>query len=383
MTSRVSLCVLAAAVILPAATARAQAPVDSGAFVTRLGRDTVYVERYVRSRQRLIGDQLALSPRPTIFHYVIDYGPDGLADSARLDVRPPRAAASAEPELSTRIAFDGDSATIVQRRGDSARSRRVAISAGTVPLVYFSWGTYEQLTRTARRTDDGAVELAGLPFGVSRPIAQAVRPIGADSVTITSSQFGTFRARVDPTGRLLAVDARGTTDKYVAHRVRHLDFAARVRAAHGLGQLSPRDTVRFAAGGAHLLVDYGRPSMRGRAIFGALVPFGEVWRTGANAATQFATDRELELGGSRVPAGTYTLWTIPDSSGWTLIVNAQTGQWGTEYHADRDVVRVPMRVTTLRGGVERFTMSIVPGPRGGLLRMAWDHTRASVPFTVK
>jgi len=123
--------------------------------------------------------------------------------------------------------------------------------------------------------------------------------------------------------------------------------------------------------------------MRGRAIFGALVPYGAVWRTGANAATQLSTDRDLDLGGARVPAGTYTLWTIPGPSGWTLIVNAQTGQWGTEYHADRDVVRIPMRVTTVRGRLERFTISIVPGRRGGVLRMAWDRTRAAIPFTVK
>lgn len=148
--------------------------------------------------------------------------------------------------------------------------------------------------------------------------------------------------------------------------------------------LSPRDTVNLEVGaGRRVYIDYGRPSMRGRRIMGGLVPYGRVWRTGANAATTFVTDVDLELGGTRVPRGTYTLYTIPTAAGWTLIVNRQTGQWGTQYEPARDFARIPMRVSRLDAPVEQFTMSLERGRGGaGTLALAWETTRAWLPFRV-
>jgi DUF2911 family protein len=150
--------------------------------------------------------------------------------------------------------------------------------------------------------------------------------------------------------------------------------------------LSPRDTTRATVGSAHLLVDYGRPSKRGRQIFGGLVPYGEVWRTGANAATTFVTDRDLVVASVTVPAGTYTLFSVPAQSagGWKLVINKQTKQWGTEYHQDQDLGRASMTTTSISPPVEQFTIKIVPkGSGGGELQYVWDTTQASVPFTVK
>lgn len=146
--------------------------------------------------------------------------------------------------------------------------------------------------------------------------------------------------------------------------------------------LSPRDTVELAlSSGRRIYVDYGRPSMRGRRIMGGLVPYGRVWRTGANAATTLVTDVDLDVNGTRVPRGTYTLYTIPTASGWTLIVNRQTGQWGTQYEPARDFARIPMRVTTLREPVEQFTISLEQGRTAqGTLALTWENTRAWVPF---
>jgi hypothetical protein len=164
-------------------------------------------------------------------------------------------------------------------------------------------------------------------------------------------------------------------------------FAARSgandAAGHPLGQLSPRDTTRAELGGAHVTVDYGRPSRRGRAIFGGIVPWGEVWRTGANAATQFITDRPLTIGQTEVPAGTYTLWTIPTQSGATLIINSQHGQWGTEYDGSKDLARIPLTTARLASPMDLFTISILPAGSGGTLQMAWDSTQLTVPMQVK
>lgn len=148
--------------------------------------------------------------------------------------------------------------------------------------------------------------------------------------------------------------------------------------------LSPRDTAKATVGGATVVVDYGRPSMRGRKIMGELVPFGKVWRTGANEATGFTTDRDIRLGTVEVPAGKYTLYTLPGEKEWQLIVSKQTGQWGTKYDEGQDLGRTAMQRQTLPSPVEQFTITVdqKDAGGGGALRMAWETTEVSVPIVV-
>ena len=163
-------------------------------------------------------------------------------------------------------------------------------------------------------------------------------------------------------------------------------LTAPAAAQQGGQPLSPRDTARLEiAAGKRVYVDYGRPSMRGRRIMGELVPYGRVWRTGANAATTLVTEADLRIGEALVPRGTYTLYTLPTAQGWTLIVNRQTGQWGTQYDASRDLVRIPMRSTRVTQPVEKFTIALERGTaRGtGTLAMAWENTRLTVPVRVQ
>jgi hypothetical protein len=130
------------------------------------------------------------------------------------------------------------------------------------------------------------------------------------------------------------------------------------------------------------MVDYGRPSKRGRTIFAAdgLVPYGKVWRTGANAATTLVTSADLLVGATRLPRGTYTLYSIPSATGWQLVINGQTGQWGTDYDASKDVARVPMQTTALRTPVEQFTIAVEPQGGAQSLVMRWDTVQAAVPL---
>jgi hypothetical protein len=162
-----------------------------------------------------------------------------------------------------------------------------------------------------------------------------------------------------------------------------LSMTAAPMQGQGGRQLSPRDTTRATIGQAALLVDYGRPSKRGRVIFGGLEPWGRVWRTGANEATQLETNRALVFAGKTVPAGKYTIWTLLSETEPMLIISKQTGQWGTAYDQSQDLVRVPMRLTRLSTPVEQFTIAIEPQASGGLLRMSWDTSEFSIPFTVK
>jgi hypothetical protein len=144
--------------------------------------------------------------------------------------------------------------------------------------------------------------------------------------------------------------------------------------------LSPKGqaSVTFADGKT-VTVEYSQPSMRGRKIFGGLVPYDQVWRTGANAATSLKTDADLSIGGTAVPAGSYTLYTIPGTTSWQLIINKQTGQWGTKYEQGQDLARIPMKVTQRPSGLEIFTISFdKTGGDSAILKLEWENTIASV-----
>lgn len=144
--------------------------------------------------------------------------------------------------------------------------------------------------------------------------------------------------------------------------------------------LSPpgQATLTFADG-KMVTIDYSRPSMRSRKIFGGLVPYDHVWRTGANAATSLKTDVDLNIGGAMVPKGNYTLYTLPGASQWQLIINKQTGQWGTKYDQSQDLARIPMKVTQRPEGLELFTISFdKTGGDAGVLKLEWENTIASV-----
>jgi hypothetical protein len=144
---------------------------------------------------------------------------------------------------------------------------------------------------------------------------------------------------------------------------------------------SPPGTAECTIKGKKVTISYSRPSMKGRKIMGELVPYGKVWRTGANEATTLVTETDLNIGGAKVPAGKYTLYTLPSEGAWKLIINKQTGQWGTEYNQDQDLVRVDMTKSSTAAPVEQFTITCNPagGDKANLV-MEWEQTRLTVPI---
>jgi hypothetical protein len=148
--------------------------------------------------------------------------------------------------------------------------------------------------------------------------------------------------------------------------------------------LSPRDSTFLYLEAKKIVVDYGRPSMRGRNIMGGLVPWNKVWRTGANEATTLRIDTSLIIGpGVPLQRGAYTLWTLPSEKGWKLIINKETGQWGTRYRESQDYARFDMKVDKLKKPVEQFTIILEEtGNTSGLLKMMWENTLVSTPFMI-
>ncbi|HEU4698894.1 MAG TPA: DUF2911 domain-containing protein [Gemmatimonadales bacterium] len=368
---------------------------DRGVFLTLLGRDTVMVERFTRSGDRLEGEVLARSPRVRRIHFTATLAPDGRVTRYESEGRGPQPARAV-------VDVAGDSARIQLVMGDS--TRRYAMG-GTAPLVpmpgTFAWSLFEQAIR-ATRGAPGAPGAAGdsIPFSIVVPggreaMPSWVRPLrGADSVAVGFFGLPAY-AVLDQQGRLVRWNGMATTDKVMVRRVAALDldrlaaaWTAAEQGGHALGQLSPRDTVRATVGGAELAIDYGRPRMRGRTIFGNVVPLDTVWRLGANAATGFTTSKDLVVGGVPVPAGSYTLFALPRASGAKLVVSKATGEWGTDYDPARDLARIDMEQRKTASPVEQFTIGILPatagpGGTGGVLRFAWADREWRVPFTVK
>jgi hypothetical protein len=136
--------------------------------------------------------------------------------------------------------------------------------------------------------------------------------------------------------------------------------------------------------GKTINVEYSSPRVKGRKIFGGLVPYGEIWRAGANEATSFVTNANLAAEGKDIPAGSYTIFTIPAQDKWTLIVNKHTGEWGVPYkYQSEELARLPMRASSASNPVENFTISFNQGGGTCAMQMNWESTQSSITFTEK
>mgnify|MGYP003577116907 CR=1 FL=1 len=361
---------------------------SGGAFVVRIGNDTLSLEQYTRTRTQLRGEYLIRAPRSLHRIYVNDLNPDGTIRRSEL-ITHNIGSGPGPAETKLTVEFRGDSAVITSPRGDSTVTQRIAVPRGTYPYTIHVYGLMEQFGRQARAS--GRDSMAFTALGSSDRTSEGyVKKLGGDTLQLLFSSgqlagLGPFTFVLDRQGRLTWLTGKGSTVQVEVQRVASVPMAQAgpMFANRPLGQLSPRDTARGTIAGAELWVDYSRPSLRGRQIFGALEPWDKVWRTGANAATQLNTPVDLVIGGAAVPAGKYTLWTLPSPSGWKLIINKQTGQWGTAYDATQDLVRVDAKVETLAAPVEQFKIEFEPVTNPGALTFTWDRTRYSVPVAKK
>jgi glyoxylase-like metal-dependent hydrolase (beta-lactamase superfamily II) len=359
---------------------RGPAPLSAGAFIVRLGTDTIAVERFERYPDRLDGMLVRRTGTPVVHDYTVSLDPAGRPTRFD-DSLSRRAGPSPARGLSTSVVFGSDSATVTVTR-DTAVTRRVAAAEPAFPTLPESFALYELWLWAAGN--------GGTPVTLVAPLggpAGRLTPRRGAGDTVRIPIFGgDLVARVDEAGRLLALDGRATTLKYQVERVPDLyleplaaNFAVRDSVGRGLGTwLSGRDTVVGTVGPARIWIDYGRPARRGREVFTHGVLGDTLWRTGANAATQLETSAPLELGGVTLPAGRYSLWTHFGASVAELIVNGQSGQWGTQHDPARDVLRVPLRAVPLEQPVEVFTIVLEGDGGSTVLGLRWDRTELQV-----
>jgi hypothetical protein len=379
-------------------------PEERYGFIARLGSDTVSAESVTRRGNTLISDEVDRFPRVRQRHTEITLRDDGGIQRLAMDIHTPSDSAK---QRDRRVVAEVRKDSVILTKTDSTGAKRWAYATnGGVPTAHLDqmYSLYEirfqeALKRAAAQHRTVGDTVMQRQFYIDREFDRfpmnhgMVKLLAGNKAEILHDWLaGPGDATFDSTGRMLTYSGARTTYLVEARRVTEppdvkaigARFAAAESAGGGARQLSVRDTLRASIGKAAFTVDYGRPLVRGRTLLGGIVPYDVVWRTGANAATQFTTSAPITLAGIQVPQGSYTLWTVPRASGVDLIVNKQTGQWGTSYDKSRDLARAPMTTDTLTTPVEKFTISIAGADdRRGLLTMEWGSFRWSAPIVVR
>ena len=365
-------------------------PTGATTLLVRLGNDTLAVEQYTRTATRMEGVLAQRSPFTTIARYSVELGPNAVPTRAEYSLRRGDGSPITGATQSLSVRYGADSVTFVAHRAVGDTSRTAAVRGTLLPYVNGSYGLFELAIARLRLSGRDSLEFGIVPlnFNVRGSTPLAVKITGTDAARIDWFGYPLF-ARFDSRSRLLGLDGSQTTVKVRVDRVgaMNLDslgaaWTTRDQTAGPAGQVSSRDTARVTVGAAHVWVDYGRPALRGRAVWTNGVLGDTLWRTGANAATQLVTDAAITIGGTPIPAGTYSLWTAA-GAGYRLVVNKQHGQWGTEYHPDQDLARIPLREREVSPSVERFTIAFDPQGNAAVLTLTWGDKQLSVPITAQ
>lgn len=377
------LALIAIAGAIPAATLCAQ----QASFVYRLGKDTVGVEQFTRAANRLTGEVVSRNGAAVVrTQYDATIGGNGRVSAVTYKLFGSDGKPIKGRPVEIRYVVNGDSATRTIVWADSTVNRTVS-AVGAVPFAAPSYGMLELAFGAMRRGNmaSGSFPVLGVGTGATLPTI-AFTAAGGD--TIRQPTGLVFLVGRD--GRLQSFDGSGTTQKLVATRgTGGLDIASIASGMKPLGALSARGTARAhfvtQQPGGVIMVDYGRPLVRDRTVWGGLlVPPDTIWRLGANEATHFATARDLDFNGVAVPAGLYTLFLYNAKGGPQLVVNKQVGQWGTVYDQAKDLVRIPVTMSATPEHIEEFTITVrQSAPSKGALEFAWGSQMATAAFTVK
>ena len=355
---------------------------QTASIVYKLGTDTVAIEQYTRAGNKISGNMVQRNgPAVARVDYDITFGADNRPTAATITRLNGDGTPVANAPTTSRFKFTADSAIRENVYPDSVQRRAFAVSKAMVNFPTFVYGPTELMA--AIKKGGGAVD--SLPaIGPTGNIGvTGLQPAGGDTLRLRGGAYAML-LKYDAKNQLQYTDGIFTTNKAIGIRgTKSFNIAVVARGMKPTGVLSVRDEARGAFGpGGMVLIDYGRPLVRERTVWGGtLVPFDTIWRAGANDATHLFTTRTLELGSMKLAPGMYTLWVQHTRTGTFLIVNKQTGIWGTQYDATQDIGRVAMQVTPAPSHVEEFTIVVKPlTSTRGAIEMSWGSNVLTVPF---
>jgi len=394
------ICFFLSAVLLSCNTS----PAKRYGFLTMLGHDTISIESITRQGNTLTSDEVDRFPRVEIRHTVVTLDDNGSIRHLVMDIHTP----SEPPGQRDRkvVANVANNKVRLSKTDSTGTVNRDFATGGSIVVAHVQqmYSLYELYFAAALKEAAASKLAIGSPvqmrqFYIDRefdrfPLGHAtVTPREGGKVEVYHDWLsGTGEALMDSGYNMLSYSGDRTTYKVQVKRLatppdlKGVAYRFEIKETQGgnVKSLSVRDTTRSQIGNAMFTVDYSRPLLRGRTLLGDVIPYDRVWRTGANAATQFTTSTPIKLAGLQVPAGTYTLFTAPHTNGVDLIVNKQSGQWGTEYNRSLDLGTARLISEVATANVEEFTISIVPGDnRLGTLVFEWGLFRWIAPIEVQ
>lgn len=362
---------------------------DQAAFVTYLGTDTLAVEQFEKTDNGMTAQVILRSPETTFSSYDLTLDESGGMEAMTRTDYPLEEGFTGEGSVVQSVQKNGDSLYVEVNGTDGTETYSAPYEPGVLPFIDMVHWPFEL---AFNRAVEAGQDTLNQKLLTGRNLSDfIIADIDTDSMTIRHPFRGVMGVNVNENGDLMLLDAGLTTRKLKVHRESSVDmasigahFAAADQSGNPFGSLSGAEEAEFSFNGADFRVDYGVPMKRGRELFGGIVPWGELWRTGANRATHFYTSGDLTFGGLEVPAGEYTLFTIPEPDGGTLIINSETGQNGNSYDESQDLGRVPMQISTKDDITEAFTITVEEdGDSGGVLKLTWGETVFSADFEVK
>jgi len=362
----------------------------TSSFVAEWAGDTASIETYTIIGNHMFGKAVHLYPEPHLRQFEFYFNQDG--SIREMDIQFYDLANTSIPlnsktgYLPYRIKMDSDNEIVdfrtIDKEGEKQwihKVSRMDFFGGWTPILgQWQWLTNQLLNDNL---DD---DLLFLNYVIGDYDLE-LRKESETEVVFSSAISAPITFYVDGGGSIDSVNAIGSPWNYKIYKTPPLDVESYTQAfvdKKVIGDPSPHDNIQSNIDGASISVGYGRPSKRGRKIFGELVPYDKVWRTGAGAPTTFTTSKDLIFDNVKIPADTYNIFTIPGESKWTLIFNKEEGAWGSAYRSEFDFAKVEMNTSIMKSITEKFTIHINSKSSEGELIMIWDKTIAKVQFSI-
>ncbi|AHM60905.1 hypothetical protein D770_13255 [Flammeovirgaceae bacterium 311] len=365
----------------------------TASFIGRMGTDTVLVETYTMVNNHLYGKAFIRVPEDYIGEFSVHFYPDGSIrefNVAAMDPfisSVPFKATSGDFEYRLNMNCKNDTCTFYNSmKGKpteiviSHAVSKVDFVGGWVPFISLMEWNSMRLAKSGKTSLP--LKMINHNIGVYDIGVQA---LAKDSIAFGGPFLEYTQIKTDPDGKILETNGIGTPWNYYVSRHEPINIdllAARMAKTPGIGIPSPTETFRSVVHNNKIEVSYGRPYKRGRKIFGGVVPYDSVWRTGANLPTKLTLEKNIRIGKTLIPKGQYSLYTIPRQNEWLLIFNTDLNRWPTDPDRQKDFAQVVLPVTKLGTPIEQFSIEVQETKKGGILVFQWDDTMAYADFKV-
>jgi hypothetical protein len=378
--------------LIGASTCEGQTP-HSATFIAKMGTDTVMIETYNMVNNHLYGKAFIRIPEDYVGEFDIHFYPDGSIRTLKI---------SAMDAGNSSVPFPGKSGMLSYYQNMLCQSDTCYWFAShpggqgeyenkhPAPSMDFLGGWTPILSlyewNAMRLKNSGKLYLPLRMINDYIGVYEiGIRTAGKDSLIFGGPFLEYARLKTNKEGRVIAIDGTGTPWNYHVSKHAPMDVdqvAKRMMKTPSVGVPSPEVTEHFTVANSTIEVAYGKPYKRGRQIFGGIVPYDSLWRTGAGHPTVITLQDNIRMGKTTVPKGKYSLYTIPQPDKWTLIFNTDIKRWPTDPIRSKDFAQVNLKINKLKSPVQQFKIEIAEAGKGGIMKFIWDDVEAFTPFEI-